>query len=205
MQLLWSHSGRDYSPAYQWRGLTQRGPCRNREAGEEASASPRPCRDEPPTGNTESSATLLTSSRAPEKLLGTGHQGRVFCTFSQFQHFSSRIWGARKWRCEIGVSPKCWVNKALWSHLFMSTAFYATWIVNIIIIINWNSDASEMDVFFNFAFLFIKSMQWLSQLWLQRDFKRNRRSELYRKNPAVNSKLLNIFTPHVNTIAAIWI
>lgn len=61
-ELLWTRSWHHYSPAYQWRGSTRRAPCRNKEAGEEASAFPHPCRDEPPTGNTESSARLIMSS-----------------------------------------------------------------------------------------------------------------------------------------------
>lgn len=136
-QLLWCHSGLHYSPAYQWRGLTQRGPCRNKEAGEEASASPRPCPDEPPTGDTESSATLLMSSRSPEKLLQTGHQGRpsLEISFLPFSTLQQQVWGEqcasclslamkrRKWRCEIGVSHKCWMNESAWSHSCMSTAY----------------------------------------------------------------------------------
>lgn len=66
VKLLWTRSWHHYSPAYQWRGSTRRAPCRNKEAGEEASAFPHPCRDEPPTGNTESSATLITSSNSPQ-------------------------------------------------------------------------------------------------------------------------------------------
>ncbi len=65
-KLLWTCSWHHYSPAYQWRGSTQRAPCRNKEAEEEASAFPPPCRDEPPTGNTESSARLITSSKTPQ-------------------------------------------------------------------------------------------------------------------------------------------
>lgn len=65
-KLLWTRSWRHYSPAYQWRGSTQRAPCRNKEAGEEASAFPHLCRDEPPTGNTESSDRLIMNSKTPQ-------------------------------------------------------------------------------------------------------------------------------------------
>lgn len=58
VKLLWTHAWHHYSPASQWRGWTQKAPCRNRAAEEEASAFPLPCQDEPPTEDTESSATL---------------------------------------------------------------------------------------------------------------------------------------------------
>lgn len=65
-KLIWTGSWYHYSPAYQWRGSTQRAPCRNKEAEEEASAFPPPCRDEPPTENTKSSARLTMSSIIPQ-------------------------------------------------------------------------------------------------------------------------------------------
>lgn len=65
-KLVWICSWHHYSPAYQWRGSTLRAPCRNKEVEEEASAFPPPCRDEPPTGNTKSSARLIMSSTTPQ-------------------------------------------------------------------------------------------------------------------------------------------
>lgn len=136
----WTHLGRHYSPAYQWRGSTQRGPCRNKEAGEEASASPRPCWDEPPTGDTESSATPLMSSWSPRSIClsvfgSTLQQQDMKWATCQF----FRCWRWREWRCEIGVII------AGWMELHVSYAAWNVWWKHHKGV-NWNSDASEMNV-----------------------------------------------------------
>lgn len=74
-KLIWSCSWYHYSPAYQWRGSTQRAPCRNKEAEEEASAFPPPCPDEPPTENTKSSARLTS------KFHTAGTSSNIYCRF----------------------------------------------------------------------------------------------------------------------------
>lgn len=112
-KLLWTHSWHHYSPVYQWRGSTQRAPCRNREAEEEASAFPLPCRDEPPTGNIKSSAKVIMSSKTPQKLLYSPHQGQfasqpVTETFLQTHYFPAlqqQVWA---WKLFAFVCSQRW-------------------------------------------------------------------------------------------------
>lgn len=197
VQLLWTHSGRHYSPAYQRRGLTQRGPCRNKEAGEEASASPRPCRDEPPTGDTESSATLLMSSRAPKTaapswsprstLVGNLFSALFRVSTLQQQHEASDVPvfviadGENKMEmCEIDVSHNC-DDEALKSPLYVIC--HMSCFKQHHKGMNWNAGDFEMDVFYNRKFLLMKSMKWFCQLLLQRDLKHKKGLNFIKKTP----------------------